>query len=478
LSAASKFKNFGVFEYAIIACGGVYALLSTNPILTIVAVLFPLILIKLLWKTAEAPFLYFALVTQTLAVIAKVFYSDIMHVDFVEVHDYPVHITSAFYLSVIGLIALSFGIYLVIKGFNLRNADYKLLSRQYNNRKLRNIYLASVFIYPILLKLSFSLGGLQQPLYAIIQFKWAIFLIFMINCFATGNSKTFITIFAFEIILSFTGYFSAFKDYFLIFFIGMLIVTRNNIKLGYIISILILMVVGSYMLIMWEHIKPEYRNFLSGGEAAQINTHSTSESLNKLLELVKETDAKGFADGVERTVNRVSYIDFLSAAESQVPANVAHTNGELWFGAFARVLQPRLFFPNKKAIDDSEKARLYTGHNYAGADRGTSVSLGYVAESYVDFGQVGMEIALLAFGLLIGWIYKYVMVTSPNILVGSALVIPLYFEIFAYEKALDKIVGGLFIYLVIIFVVKKFLLKPFLKYITLPHENYTSNRIL
>lgn len=466
--AVSQFKKFSFFEYAIIACGCLYAILCTNPLLTIVAVLFPLILIRLLWKTAEAPFLYFALVTQTLAVIAKVFYADIMHVDFIEVHDYPIHITSAFYLSVIGLISLSFGIYLIIKSFNFKNVDYKSLSLQYSNNRLRNIYLASIFIYPILLKLSFSLGGLQQPLYAIIQFKWAIFLIFMINCFASGNSKTFITIFAFEIILSFTGYFSAFKDYFLIFFIGLLIVTKNNIKFGYIVSILVLMIVGSYMLIMWEHIKPEYRNFLSEGEAAQINKHSTSESLNKLMDLVKETDSKGFQDGVERTVNRVSYIDFLSAAESQVPANVAHTNGELWFGAFARVLQPRLFFPNKTAIDDSEKARLYTGHNYAGADRGTSVSLGYVAESYVDFGQLGMEIALFAFGLLIGWIYKYVMVGAPNILVGSALVIPLYFEIFAYEKALDKIVGGLFMYLVIILVVKRFLLKPFLKYISLP----------
>ncbi|MBC7391577.1 MAG: hypothetical protein H7329_20440, partial [Opitutaceae bacterium] len=116
-------------------------------------------------------------------------------------------------------------------------------------------------------------------------------------------------------------------------------------------------------------------------------------------------------------------------------------------------------------IDDSEKASLYTGQEFYGADRGTSVSLGYFAESYVDFGMVGMHLSLLFYGFIIGSIYKYVIHSAPNHIIGTSLVFPMFFIIFNFETALDKIVGAIFMYLIIYFFVNKFLLKSLLNYI-------------
>lgn len=461
--STSKFKEFGVPEYSILFIGGIYALTSHNPTITFVAILFPLVLIKLLWKTNEAPFLFFALLTQSLAVVVKVFYSNAIDVDFTQVHDNPTHIVSAFYLSLIGLFSISLGMHLVIKTFDLRSLDYIEAGKKFSNKKLIRIYIISAIVYPTLFALSFRLGGLQQPIYELLQFKWAIFVILLVNSFATGNVKNFLMIFFIEVILSFTGYFSAFKDYFFIFFIGLLIVSRNRLKPSYAIALLLIAGAGLYIMVIWEHVKPEYRLYLSSGQAAQVSTKSNGESLSKLYSLIAETNQEGIADGFYKTVNRLSYIDFLSATEAQVPSNIAHTNGSLWSGALERVFEPRILFPNKKAIDDSEKARLYTGHDYAGADRGASISLGYIAESYVDFGEIGMHVPLFLFGILIGLIYKSVLMNSPNILVGTALVVPLYIEIYNYEKALDKVVGGVFMYFIIYLVVKRFLLKKFLK---------------
>lgn len=420
---------------------------------------------KLLWKNNEAPFLFFALATQSLAVIVKVFYANYIGADFIEVHDYPIHILSAFYLSLTGLLSISLGIHVVIKTFNFNTYDYAEISKRFSNKKLIRVYIITAILYPTLLALSFRLGGLQQPLFELLQFKWAVFFILQVNSFATGKTKSFFIIFIIEVLLSFTGYFSSFKDYFFIFFIGMLVVTKNNIKPGYAISLLLVGSMGVYLMILWQHVKPDYRAYLSAGEAAQISTRSKGESLSKLYSLVSQTDKEGVADGLYRTVSRLSYIDFLSAAESQVPANISHTNGSLWWGAVEKVLEPRLLFPNKKAIDDSEKARLYTGHDYAGAEKGTSVSLGYITESYIDFGNVGMHIPLFIFGIIVGLIYKSVVTKSPNMLIGTALITPLYVTIYNYEMALDKLIGGLFMYLIVYLLIRRFLLKKFLKLI-------------
>ena len=66
---------------------------------------------------------------------------------------------------------------------------------------------------------------------------------------------------------------------------------------------------------------------------------------------------------------------------------------------------PRLLFVDKDVIDDTARTNLYTG-GLAGSSEGTSISLGYVAEAYIDFGTFGMFAALLAIGLLYGAIYR------------------------------------------------------------------------
>lgn len=461
-----KFRSAGKEGMFIFFIGVIYAILSRNTLFTISALIVPFILIKLVWRKGDSPILFMAMLIQWLAVTVKVFYANYSGEDFVDVHDYPQEIITAFYLSLIGLIALCTGIHLALRSLKVEDKDnFKLAKDDYNFNKLTQVYVICSIAYPILFALSFTLGGLQQPLSKFIEFKWAVFFLFMLYSFQTGQYKIFILVACYEIILSFTGYFSAFKDYFFALFIGMLMVFGRRIKPKHIFPMLLIISTGVYFLMLWQYVKPEYRKYLSGGEEAQVSVRSTEESLTKLFELVADAGPNAIQDGFEYTVNRLSYIDFLSASITQVPQNIAHTNGELWSGAFARILQPRLLFPNKKVIDDSEKASLYTGTEFYGADRGTSVSLGYFAETYVDFGMVGMHMMLMIFGFMIGSIYKYVIQSSPNFVVGTAMVFPMFFIIFNFETALDKIVGALFMYFVMYILFRRFGLNSILAYI-------------
>lgn len=464
----TKFKKFGEKEILLLVVSLVYAFLSFNVSLTLWAVIVPFILMKLTWREREAPLLFFAMLMQWLAITAKVFYANYGNMAFDDpyLHRYPDQVIKAYYFALISLVSLSLGIHLAIRSYS-NKSDTSLLDHTagFKEGKLARLYILTVLFYPIIFRVAFSLGGLHQPILKLIEYKWSIFFIFLLFAFHTNHKKIFLTIFFTEFVLSLTGFFSAFKDYFLIAGIGGIVIFKDKFKAIYILPTLIIIGSAIYMLLAWSYIKPAYRTYLNDGTAQQISVRSTSESLGKMYELVSSIDSTAISEGFEITVDRVSYIDFLSATMSNVPSQVKHTDGKLWLNAIEKVLKPRLFFPDKEVIDDSAKTRLYTGSAYAGAEEGASISLGYFAESYVDFGEIGMIIVLFAHGILIGLVYRYVMVNSPDKLIGTALLIPFFFTINSYENALDKNFVAIVLYLVFFIVFKNFILKKMLTYL-------------
>ena len=93
------------------------ALVSSNPLFTILALLFPPIAAKLLWKKNEPPVLFLGMMFQWMQVTIKVFHADIFDVPFKTVTDYPKNIEDAFLLCLAALFVQSVGIALVIRRF-------------------------------------------------------------------------------------------------------------------------------------------------------------------------------------------------------------------------------------------------------------------------------------------------------------------------------------------------------------------------
>ena len=123
----------------------ILSLFTSNPVLTIVAILFIPIAIKLLWKKNEPPILFAAIILQWLQVTVKVFLADFSGLDYKVFFTAPDQIISAFYLSLIALLVLSLGIYASLnkyKGnFTLRVETLKNL---YNHKSV--IYVYGIFI--------------------------------------------------------------------------------------------------------------------------------------------------------------------------------------------------------------------------------------------------------------------------------------------------------------------------------------------
>jgi hypothetical protein len=121
---------------------------------------------------------------------------------------------------------------------------------------------------------------------------------------------------------------------------------------------------------------------------------------------------------VEGLISRLSYITFFSRVLEYVPATQAHTNGELLQMAVTNTAMPRFLFPGKPVLpSDSYYTRRFTG--ILVADEGTSISIGYMAEFYADWGIKGMFLSILGYGLLMGLASSMV-----RILVKPALLVP------------------------------------------------------
>jgi hypothetical protein len=208
---------------------------------------------------------------------------------------------------------------------------------------------------------------------------------------------------AFEVLSGFLGYFSEFKTSLYALLIAILCLPGRRVAVWLIFPTLIL---GIALSIFWSSIKVEYRRFLNNDSRQQVVFVSTFAKIERLSDLISALTFSKLTVGINATINRLAYVDLLGKTMDYVPSSTPHENGALWGNAIRHVLVPRFINPNKESLDDSEITRRYTGLRISGRDEGTSIGLGYISESYVDFGKVWMNVPVFAVGMWIGFVYR------------------------------------------------------------------------
>jgi hypothetical protein len=205
--------------------------------------------------------------------------------------------------------------------------------------------------------------------------------------------------------------------------------------------------------VAWTAVKIDYRSFVSGGEKAQVVTVGYLERISMLAEMLRQLDGNAMADASEKLLQRIAYVDFFGVVLDAVPGVLPHENGALCWDAISRPFMPRLFFPEKTAIDDSVRTNYYTGLDLPTSEEGTSVSLGYMAESYIDFGAAGMMVPIFGLGLLLGRFYRWMLRRDPSRLLGMALATATIFGASFLESSITKVFGGLVVAMLVSWIV-------------------------
>jgi hypothetical protein len=434
-------------------------LLTSNPLLTAASVLVVPLFVQLLWRRGEPPVLLFLVLFQWLQVTTRVFHADLVGVGVGRMALRPESpIATAVGLGLTALVVLALG-----QRIGMRSVPLTSPARLEGERagllphRLFGLYLGLAVLGQVLLGQGWRFLPLMQAFGALAQLKWVP--LFILGHIAvsrrTGRGWLAMAV-ALEVAIGFGGYFSGFKTVFFVLILAALSASlRLTVRQWVSVGFLATMVFG--LLLVWTGIKSEYRSFLRQGEQAQVIRVSWEERLAEVGRLSMALTTSDLGPAMEQGAFRLAYVDFFSDALNYVPASIPHAGGSLWGGAIRHVLMPRVLFPDKPALpSDSELTMHYTGHNLASGEEGTSISLGYVGESYVDFGVLGMWLPIFAMGLLQGWIYAYFVRRAPMRLIGFGFSVAALLPGLFFETSAVKYLGGTLYLLAVLALVLRF----------------------
>ncbi len=323
--------------------------------------------------------------------------------------------------------------------------------------KVFKVYVIGFFAINALGGVAFLFSGITQIIFSLVKIKWFLFILFgFLVFFKKKKQKEFWFFAAFEFVSGFYSYFSDFKTvmFFLLFLFLFFLKAVNFRQLSFFIIIGLALFFG---MAFYQGIKGEYRFYLNQGSKTQTVSVSKEDALGKLVDLAQAQKEGTMSGSIESFLDRFQYTYHLAKTMEVVPARIPYQYGNNWGETLEFALTPRLLNPNKPNLEASVKATKYTGIGYAGAKQGVSVSLGYFADGYVDFGLIGMFFPLLVIGYVMGSTYFYfVRKSSNNYLFNFAVVGAMYMEFFAFEMDSTFLTGRLFATLLTFFMLKHF----------------------
>lgn len=406
---------------------------------------------SLLWRPGETPVLLFIFIYHWLQGSIYLFYSAISDTPLGEISEFTSSLDVTIMLTLLGAIFFAAGM-----RFGAGRQDERSIALCWKSVLQTTqlfwflVYLGSWVTAVLVLALTALSPGLEQPLLAVANARWAAYFAFTMSSFANprANKLLWMLVFVFEIASSLGGFFSSFKQVFIFSFFG-IVAAATRITVPRALLLTGLTSVAILFGLVWTAVKPAYRAYVSAGETTQSVEVGRSAALEKLFALTAELSTAQLDAAGRQLVSRFAEIEIFGAAIDHVPRYVPHANGEIWYDAITRFLMPRILFPGKEIIDDSALTNIYTGLRVAGREQGTQISMGFYADSYIDFGPVGMMLALLVFGYLAGWIYRWLAYSHKGLgLIGTAFATVTLDRLESVGFSSAKVLPGLIISLV------------------------------
>jgi hypothetical protein len=423
--------------------------------------------ILLLFPQGEAPVLLFSFSVGWIGAAMTTFYGNWLNMDVAEFAPYGGDTRQAVALSLIGLLFMAVGMRVGRGRPRTDTADASIaVARSLPSEGWFRVWILGLGIASIAsIAGRFLPDALGQLILGFANLKWAFYFILAYASFVQKSTSYLYIAFVFELLIGISGFFSDFKTVFLVTLIAFLMANaRLKPQAG------VFLALGAAMLltlgVIWSTVKNDYRNYVSGGSMEQAVTVDFSDRIGKFSELIGDLDQEKLINGIDSMVRRVSYVEFFGLVLEYVPISAPHSNGEILLDAIIRPFTPRILFPNKTIIDDTERTNKYAGR-VAANEGGTSISLGYVAESFIDFGWPGMFGGLMVIGLVYGLINRWLL-TNFSPIFGNALATAILLGVGGLENSVTKIFGGVVATLIASWILNRYVVQRFFPQLRMP----------
>lgn len=414
---------------------------SANPLLTPFATLLLVMFPALLWRADEPPVLVFACAMQWLQAASVVFYADAYGVSVTQIFGGP-ELELATWLSLVGVAVNAIGMRtILLRAPKNMSQRARCLAKHIKISNAFIFYAACFVVSTVAERFAFAVPSLAQPITAVASLKWVAIFVLIYSVIQQRNGYGFlVTAVVFEFGVGLLGYFASFKLVFFVLLVTML--TSATLRRKHLVVTAVVAAILIASGVVWSAVKQDYRDFLNQGTGEQQVLVPIEERGAKLTELLGAVSWDSIANGLDSLMLRVSQVSYFAYTTMNVPQTIPYADGALWLDAVKRVVTPRVLFPNKAEVNDSERTNLYTGLGVAGSGQGTSIGIGYIAESYVDFGPVYMFVPIFFLGVFYGFIYRlFVFSREPLLGYGIAVAI-LALGAYTIETSNIKLVGG------------------------------------
>jgi len=310
--------------------------------------------------------------------------------------------------------------------------------------------------------------GLAQQFEAVSRLKIVAEFLLFATVLATGRGgKLMVAAVLVEIVIGFSGLLSEFRGVFVYLAMAAIaarIALSGTAIVGGIIWFSVLLALG----VFWTAVKTEYRDYLFGGEETQRSAVPFSERIAYLGALAFSPDTIDWAAASYAMLGRFAYVDIFGSVIGAQEGARGTVPMRQWQEALDHVFKPRIFFPEKAALSDTETYARLTGTDPALVLRAsTSISVGYMCENFVDLGFPGMLVGMLVIGTLFALIIRYFMRSRLPWMVRQGIVLAFVYNIAAsgVETALPKLFGSAVMFFIVYLLLVKFVLPAGLKWL-------------
>lgn len=396
---------------------------------------------RLLTVGSGVPVLFAAFTFQWLQVCSGFFYTTITGRTLEATYgsDYR----TMMYIGLASIAALAGGIRLGYDLLARRTREQPIDRPVLSQTTLWMWYAGSLAITATVQAMAWQYPVLTQPILALTFARLAI-LYLLLRRLAGPELQTlpFGAVVSLEVVLGLTAYFAGFREPLVL--AALAILERfDRRRMAHWATAAVVFASAAMLGLMWLGVRKEYRKDFADVE---MFAESQEMRLARLQELTVRwwgRDSHEFWWNLDSLVDRLWAIYYPALAVARVPSALPHAEGRIMSGALTHVLMPRVVFPDKPGlISDSEMVKQYSGVWVAGAEQGTSIAFGYVAESYVDFGIPLMFVPMLVWGMFIGGSYRtlQVLIRHREIAVPVLTVI-FWLSVYLFERSWVKTMG-------------------------------------
>jgi hypothetical protein len=372
---------------------------------------------------------------------------------------YGPNVTRAYWYMMASLVVLALVFRLVLGSVKPatpaeRTAHYKWQV----NDLLRLFIAASIFAVVVAMAARF-VPGAQQPLGALGQVKIvALFMLFTYVLSTGRGTKVMLGVVLFEIASGFSGFLSDFRSVFIFLAIAAFaarVKWSGTLAVGATIGLIVVLTLSLF----WTSVKMDYRQFAAQSDESQAIVVPLSDRLAYLGSKALSPDID-LSKASYLLLIRLAYVDIFGSVIDVQEASPEPMAMRQWREAIGHVLAPRILFPGKAELSDSEVyTRLARGFTFEDIRMGTSISVGYMGEIFADMGFPGMLAGIAFLGFMIAGVIRLILTFQMPLIMREGCVMAFIANVATtgMEISLPKLLGAMFMFFLVFMMLNKFL---------------------